>query len=103
MNFTATGRSQVRSVKCCVLFDPKDGAILHTHHVVTMEGAAETPDHLVEDRARQLAKGFGLDVASLEALHVDAKLIEPGVQYAVDPGKRCLIAGERVGLTPSKG
>jgi hypothetical protein len=102
MNFMATGRSQVRSVKCCVLFDPKDGTILHMHRVVTMEGAAETPDHLVEERTRQLAKGFGLDVASLELLHVDANVIQPGVKYTVDQGKRCLIAGERVSLTQSK-
>jgi hypothetical protein len=92
MNFTATGRSQVRSVKCCVLFDPKNGAILHMHRVVTMEGAAETPDKLVEERTRQLAEGLGLDVASLELLHVDAKVIQPGVKYTVDRGKRSLIA-----------
>lgn len=98
MTFVTTGRSQVRSVKCCILFNPKDGAILHTHRVVTMEGAAETPDHLVEERTRKLAKGFGLDVSSLELLHVDATLIQPGVKYTVDPGKR-LIAGERVSLT----
>ena len=103
MNFVATGRSQVRSVKCCVLFDPKDGAILHTHRVVTMEGAAETPDHLVEERTRQLARGLGLDVASLELLHVDAHTIQPGVRYTVDRANRCLIAGERVSITQSKG
>jgi len=68
MEFNTTGRSQVRSVKCCVLYDPKDGAIFHTHRVVTMDGAAETPDHLVEERTRQLAKGLGLDVGSLELL-----------------------------------
>src|SRR5262249_55516551 len=39
VNFITTGKAQVRSVKCCVLFDPKDGAILHMHRVVTMEGA----------------------------------------------------------------
>ena len=99
MNFISTGMSKVRSVKCCVLFDPKDGTIKYMHDVVTMEGAAETPDHLVEERTRQLAKGFGLDVASLELLHVDTKAMLPGVRYTVDPGKRCLIAGEPVRLT----
>jgi hypothetical protein len=98
MNVMSSGAPRVLSEKCCVLFDPKDGAILHVHRVVTMEGAAETPDHLLEARARQLAKGFGLDVASLELLHVDPTVIQPGVKYTVDQGKRCLIAGERVSV-----
>jgi hypothetical protein len=100
MNFMGTGKSQVRSVKCCVLFDPKDGSILHTHRVVTMDGAAETPDQLVEERTRQLAKELGLDAASLELLHIDPKLIEPGVIYNVDRRKRSLIAGKRETIGP---
>jgi hypothetical protein len=101
MNFMGTGKSQVRSVKCCVLFDPKDGSILHTHRVVTMDGAAETPDQLVEERTRQLAKELGLDAASLELLHIDPKLIEPGVIYKVDRRKRSLIAGKRETIGPT--
>jgi hypothetical protein len=102
MNFTSTGSSQVRSVKCCVLFNPKDGAILHMHRVVTMEGAADTPDEVVAERTRQLAKGFGLDVASLELLHVDANLLQPDVKYTVDLDKRSLIASGRVTRSPSR-
>ena len=101
MNFNTTGRSYPRSVQCCVLFDPKDGKILHTHRVVTMDGAAETPAHLVEERARHLAKGLGLDVAYLELLHVDPREMQPGVSYRVDRGKRCLEAVERADLTKS--
>jgi len=77
-----------------VLFDPKDGKIAHTHRVLTMEGAAETPDHLVEERARYLAKGLGLDVSSLELIHVDAKEMRPGVIYRVDRQGGCLIPAE---------
>jgi len=99
MNVMSTGVPRVLSEKCCVLFDPKDGAILHVHRVVTMEGAAETPDSLLEARARHLAKGFGLDVASLEFLPVDPTHIQPGVKYTVDRGKRCLIDGKRVSVT----
>jgi hypothetical protein len=102
MNFNTTGRSHVRSVQCCVLFDPKDGTIVHTHRVVTMDGAAETPAHLVEERTRQLASGLGLDVAYLELLHVDERDIQPGVNYRVDQSKRCLIAAEQVSLTKSR-
>ena len=92
MNFTTTGKSHVCSVKCCVLFDPADGKIVHTHRVVTMEGAEETPAHNLEERARHLAKGFGLDVGSLELMHVNASDLQPGVIYRVDRDKGCLIA-----------
>ena len=92
MNFTTTGRSQVRSIKCCVLFDPADGKIAHTHRIVTMDGAEETPAHLLEERVRHLAKGLGLNLASLELMHVDANDLQPGVIYKVDRHKRCLVA-----------
>ena len=100
MNFTTTGRSQVRSVKCCVLFDPADGKIVHTHRVVTMEGAEETPARLLEERVRHLAKGFGLNLASLELMHVDAGHLQPGVTYRVDKDKR-LVAAKSVKNGPT--
>lgn len=95
MTFQSTGRAQVRSEKCCVLFDPSDGAIRHVHRVVTMEGADETPEQIIEKRTLQLAKELGVEVAQLQLLHVDPRSIEPGQQYVVDPAKRCLMAVER--------
>jgi hypothetical protein len=95
MRFLSTGRSQVRSVKCCVLFDPSDGAIHHVHRVVTMEGADETPEHLIEQRTLQLAKELGLEVTGLQLLHVDPHSLEPNKQYQVDLSRRCLVAVER--------
>lgn len=95
MEFLSTGRTQVRSVKCCVLFDPSDGAIHHVHRVVTIEGADDTPEQLIEQRTLQLAKELGLEVARLQLLHVDPHSIEPNKQYAVDPSRRCLVAVER--------
>jgi len=95
MTFLSTGGTQVRSVKCCVLFDPSDGAIHHVHRVVTMEGADETPEQLIEKRTLQLAKELGVEVAQLQLLHVDAHSIEPNQQYVVDLSKRCLVAVER--------
>jgi len=92
MKFTSTGKSQVHSEKCCVLFDPADGTIRHLHRVVTMEGAEETPENVIEKRTHHLAKEFGLDVAKLHALHVDARSIEPNMNYVVDTAKRCLVA-----------
>jgi hypothetical protein len=96
MQFLSTGRTKVRSVKCCILFDPADGAIRHVHRVVTMEGADEIAEHLIEKRTLQLAKELGVDVSGLDLLHVDACSIEPHFQYAVDPKKRCLVATKRI-------
>ena len=95
MSFLSTGRTQIRSVKCCVLFDPSDGVIHHVHRVVTMEGADETPEQLIEERTFQLAKELGVEVAQLQLLHVDEHSIEPNKQYVVDLSKRCLVVAER--------
>lgn len=92
MDFKTTGRARVQSVKCCVLFDPADGEILHTHRVVTMDGAAEVSEREVEKRTLELAKGFGLKVAKLRSLHVDAGAFEAGKRYAVDPKSKRLVA-----------
>jgi len=95
MTFLSTGRTQVRSIKVCILFDPSDGTIHHTHRVVTMEGADETPEQLIEQRTLQLAKELGVEVAKLQLLHVDAGSMEPNKRYAVDPRRRSLVAVKR--------
>jgi hypothetical protein len=92
MNFTSTAKTQVRSEKVCVLFDPSDGTIHHVHRVVTMEGTEETPERDIEKRAHHLAREFGLDAAKLHALHVDGSKIEPNTMYTVDAVKRRLVA-----------
>lgn len=91
MKFVSTGMSRVRSIKCCVLFDPSDGAIRHAHRVITMEGADETPAQVIEERTRQLAGRLGVDVGGLQLLHVDAAIIESNERYVVDVSRRCLM------------
>ena len=90
MKFLSTGRTQVRSIKCCILFDPSDGEIRHTHRVVTLDGADETPKDQVEKRTIKLAEELGLEVKKLQMLHVNADDIEPGKQYTVNPATHCL-------------
>jgi hypothetical protein len=92
MGFATTGKTRIRSDKCCVLFDPASGTIRHVHRVVTMEGADVTPERDVERRARTLAKDLGTDAANLKALLVDSESIKPGKPYAVDPKKRTLVS-----------
>ena len=97
MNSITTGKPEVRSIMCCVLFDSSDGTIRHTHQIVNMEGVEEPSEDQVEKRARQLAKELAVDITNLHALHVDVSSIKPGMKYAVDPNKRCLVALERTG------
>ena len=91
MKFFTTGDTQVHAVKCCVLFDPSDGAICHVHHDVTLEGAQETPDRLLEETTLKWAKQHGVDPAKVELLHVDAAAMKPGMKYVVDLKTRRLV------------
>lgn len=91
MGIQATGDLQVKSIRGCVLFDPKTGEIRHLHRVVTLVGADETPEKEMADRALRLAKEAGIDCAALEVLHVDAGRFAPGQAYKVDTAKRRLV------------
>ena len=68
-----------RASKVCVLFDPKDGRIVHIHGVTTLDGAREIDNPELERRAVGHAKAFGHQVAALKALHVPVSAIrQPG-------------------------
>jgi hypothetical protein len=101
MRFLSTGRTQVRSIKYCVLFDPSDGAIRHTHRVVTLDGADETPKEQIEKRTLKFARELGLEVKKLQVLHINANDIEPGKQYAVNPATRCLVEVDKRKKNPT--
>jgi argonaute-like protein implicated in RNA metabolism and viral defense len=92
MHHVHTGKHQVRSVKCCVVYDSKDGTIRHVHRIVTVEGADETPEHHVVERTLELATDLGIDRATVRTLRVDDNALQPGVRYAVDIAKASLIA-----------
>ncbi|WP_020062906.1 hypothetical protein [Bacillus sp. 123MFChir2] len=86
--------SRVISEKCCVVFDPSDGAIHHIHSVVNMEGAEE-PEHTIKQRTLELAKEFGVAVEQMQILHVEPSSFEHNKLYAVDVSKRCLMVVEQ--------
>lgn len=98
MEFTTTDKVLIRSEMACLLYDPDNGAILHVHRVVTLKGAEEWPAAAIEERARQLAKDFGLDAGRLQALIVDGRKLAADKDYRVDPKKQRLIAAKRDGM-----
>lgn len=68
-----------RAAKVCVLFDPKDGRIVHVHGATKLDGAKEIDENELERRAIGHAKSFGHEVAGLKALHVPISAIrQPG-------------------------
>lgn len=91
MRFGISGRAKIHSVKCCVLFDKKDGTIRHVHRVVTIHGAAEAADAEVEKRTLKLARELGSDTEQTQLIHVDTHAIDPQARYKVDPKTRKLI------------
>ncbi|MEU7748584.1 hypothetical protein [Nonomuraea sp. NPDC049158] len=97
MEFRSTGDGRVAYVKGCVLYDA-DGVIQHVHHVVDMEGVAETPESVVAERALALARDRGLDYAALRTLHVDPSLISGAVRMRVDTSSGALVTEESATL-----
>jgi hypothetical protein len=68
----------------CVLYDPKDGRIIHHHMVLTYPRAQKVDEKEVERRAFKRAESFGTDTSKAKALHVSAKDINPSNRYKVD-------------------
>jgi hypothetical protein len=91
MHFQTTGKAKVKTVRCCVLFDPADGNIHHVHRVVTMEGALDTSEKQMATRTLQLAKDKGLDTNRLQLLHVDPAALATRGRYKVDLKTRSIV------------
>jgi hypothetical protein len=95
MEFRSTEKLKLKSEVVCLLYEPQDGSIVHTHRVLTLAGAEETPSAAVETRARELATSFGLAASKLGALVVDGRKLDPCKDYRVDPTRKRLVAIRR--------
>jgi hypothetical protein len=74
----------VETQKICVLYDPMEGRVVHTHMVVSLPGGRAFSDDEVEARARERASDAGLDVDGLRALKVAADAYDNSEVYVVD-------------------
>jgi hypothetical protein len=95
-------RTAIQSVQYCFVFDPSDGEIQHVHSVVTMEGADETSDDELMQRALSLARERlategGTYSGDLEAILVDPTDLKP-VPYRVDVQNRSLIETQQTSI-----
>ena len=100
---TSNAKAMVpEAVKTCVLYDPRDGRVVHTHRVVTYPGGKRVDDKRVESRAREIAASRGHDVSKLHSLHLHAEQIRPGVSMRVDVKTNRLVLTQRVPMTPTR-
>jgi hypothetical protein len=85
MNLIKEGKNtKPEGVKICVLYDPKDGRVIHHHMVVFFPGSKMVDEKEVERRALERAARFGRDTSKLKALHVSEKECKPSCRYRVD-------------------
>jgi hypothetical protein len=72
------------SEKVCVLYDPQDGRILHTHRVIRMPGGQDSTDEEIAAQAKDCAKRAGRDISVLNTLRVAAEDHDGSSHYRVD-------------------
>jgi len=90
MNFQSGGNAKVKSIRCCVLFDPRNGEIRHVNRVITIEGAAETSEKEMAERTLRLADSLGLETKRLQLIHVNHEALVQGHRYKVHTKTRKL-------------
>jgi hypothetical protein len=78
-------------VDVTAIYDPRDGRVVHLHHVITAAGATRrTPDDQ-QRTALEAAARLGVDVEGLELLHVSDFYPTAGKAYGVDVSVRRLV------------
>jgi hypothetical protein len=86
---------KLEQAKICILYDPKDGRIVHTHEVVTFPGGRKVNDEEVKARAFKNATVSGKRTSKLKALHVSPEDFDRTSTYTVDLKSLALIKHER--------
>jgi hypothetical protein len=80
--------------KVCVLYDPKDGRVVHVHGVTTMPGGKDVDRDELEQRATRHAKALGRSVEGLKSLHLPFSAIRQHGSLKVNT--------DGTGLAPSR-
>jgi len=82
--------------KVCILFDPKDGRVVHVQGVTILNSGGGIGATEMEARARRHAEYFGKATAGLRALHVPITAIrEQGVLRVNERGDGLVPAPRR--------
>ena len=73
------------AVRLCVLFDPKDGRVVHVHGVAPLPGGGKVTDAELEKRARSRANALGHNDLGLKALYTLPSAVFKGSHFRVNP------------------
>ncbi|HKS81896.1 MAG TPA: hypothetical protein VJR23_10370 [Candidatus Acidoferrales bacterium] len=61
--------------RVCVLFDPKNGRVVHVHGVTTLPGGKKVGESEMAERTLARAKSLGHQVSGLKSLHLPVSAI----------------------------
>jgi hypothetical protein len=87
--------------KICLIYDPADGGVIHTHEVLTFPGGRQLTDADAEAEALALlAHRTGKDVSGFGVLHVPAGEYQRRARYRVELPSRRLIAEGPTAVPP---
>lgn len=90
-HFVAAGDApKMTSSEAVVLFDPRDGRVVHVHHSIVLEGGTRSEPEEMCRRAVTHARGLGCATDGLETLHV-ADYVPSPTPLVVDVGRRVLV------------
>jgi len=79
------------TVATCVIYDKKDGRIIHTHQIMTLPGASPPTEAELEAEARKLASRIaGKPMSAIAGLPVKTEDLQIGTDYRVDLKKKVL-------------
>ena len=91
------------SHKICVIYDPANVGVIHTHEVLTFPGGRQVTDADAEAEALALlARRTGKDVSGFGVLHVPRGEYQRGVRYRVELPIRRLIARGPTAVPPAR-
>ncbi len=68
----------------CIVFDPKDGRVIHVHTVTTLVGAKQTTDAEFEMDAKRHAEAFGHSLAGARMLHLPMSAMQQQGSFKVN-------------------
>ena len=98
MEFESTEKKKTPSSRICVVYDPRDGRIIHGHEFVGDGTGVFGPDGS-EEREQQTLEGARRNhgnVSRLKVLHVPANFrFTPNAAYRVDPRAARLVEHAR--------
>jgi hypothetical protein len=80
-----------QSSDTCILYDPSNGRIVHTHQVAAYGGANVPSVPELAESCIAIANKLGHDTTTLKTLAVSPEDFKPGVPYKVDVQSRRLI------------